>query len=175
MHLVKDRQICNPQSFCVSAAFCVYPKRPLTRLPFDIWWQRWDGRSTVGGCVRNACVCEVQGCSSRRGRQCDDVPSLHMIPGPSLADITHNEMCIFILFGDIFCLQTFYYWTEIEEWQDQLGGSDVAGKNAGFHILKKIKTHQETNEYGQFWYKCNNTVLELQNRYSTVILYHLYL
>ena len=42
--------------------------------------------------------------------------------------------CVFILFGDLFCLQTFYYWTEIEERQDQLGGSDVAGKNAGFHI-----------------------------------------
>ena len=80
MHLVEDKNICNPQSFCLPAAFCAYPKRPLTRLPFDIWWQRWDGRSTVGGCVRNACVCEVQGCSSRRGRQCDDVPSLHMIP-----------------------------------------------------------------------------------------------
>ena len=58
------------------------------------------------------------------------------------AHITHSEMCVFILFGDLFCLQMFYYWTEIEERQDQLGGSDVAGKNAGFHIKKKnMKTH----------------------------------
>lgn len=33
----------------------------------------WNGRSTVGGCVRDACVREAHGCASQRG-----VPSLQM-------------------------------------------------------------------------------------------------
>ena len=37
-----------------------------------------DGRSTVGGCARNAYVHEVQVCTSRSGGQCDEVPSLQM-------------------------------------------------------------------------------------------------
>ena len=37
-----------------------------------------DGRSTVGGCARNAYVHEAQGCTSRSGGQCDKVPSLQM-------------------------------------------------------------------------------------------------
>ena len=53
------------------------------------------------------------------------------------AHIRHSEMCVFILFANRINHQTFYYRTEIEERQDQLGGSDVAGKNAGFHIKKK--------------------------------------
>ena len=36
-------------------------------------WGALDGRSTVGGCARNACVREAQGCASRGWGQCDDV------------------------------------------------------------------------------------------------------
>lgn len=57
-------------------------------------------------------------------------------PGPSPVHITYSETCVFILFGHIFCLQMFYYSTEIEERQDQLGGSDVAGKNAGSECVE---------------------------------------
>ena len=41
-------------------------------------WSTLDGRSTVGGCARNAYVHEAQGCISRSGGQCDEVPSLQM-------------------------------------------------------------------------------------------------
>ena len=40
-------------------------------------WGALDGRSTCG-CARNTCVREAQGCASRSGGQCDDVPSLQM-------------------------------------------------------------------------------------------------
>src|SRR4029434_143628 len=59
-------QIHFQPEFCLPAAFCAIPKRLSTRLPFDIWWQRWDGRSTVGGCVRNACGREGEGAPSTR-------------------------------------------------------------------------------------------------------------
>lgn len=65
---------------------------------------------------------------------------------PLCAHYAYSEMCVFILFGVLLSLQTFYYLSEIEEWQAQLGGSDVGGKNAGFHLKKN---NIPKNKYGQ--------------------------